>query len=388
MPFAKNADFSSVRKADGSRDKKMTNTRAERKQYRAIDIAKFVMAILVVAIHVRPFTGQTAFVYDDIIARIADPLFFQITAFLFFEKIFAQISGDLRQGMFWRMLGHYMKRILALYTAWFVIYAPVVLPRTWQECGNIRGMLLALLKKYWLSGYYGAMWFMTALLLAMPLVFILTKYLGSRLCLLLSAPWFLLTVARMEYCSITDGWQVAGYFDSAIYGIFGWYGNGLTYGFFFCALGMWIAYKRTLGGQKNDSRDFALPSLISFLLLIIESYVIRDKGLGQSFGAMFFLIPTSYFLLQWLLSVDIFEKMGEQSRKRLDCACAHMRRLSILIFTIHYGVMEGLQYMVGKYTTYVWNATVLYFVVLVVTIVLAELILLAQKKIKWLHILY
>ncbi len=388
MPFAKNADFSSVRKADGSRDKKMTNTRAERKQYRAIDIAKFVMAILVVAIHVRPFTGQTAFVYDDIIARIADPLFFQITAFLFFEKIFAQISGDLRQGMSWCMLGHYMKRILALYTAWFVIYAPVVLPRTWQECGNIRGMLLALLKKYWLSGYYGAMWFMTALLLAMPLVFILTKYLGSRLCLLLSAPWFLLTVARMEYCSITDGWQVAGYFDSAIYGIFGWYGNGLTYGFFFCALGMWIAYKRTLGGQKNDSRDFALPSLISFLLLIIESYVIRDKGLGQSFGAMFFLIPTSYFLLQWLLSVDIFEKMGEQSRKRLDCACAHMRRLSILIFTIHYGVMEGLQYMVGKYTTYVWNATVLYFVVLVVTIVLAELILLAQKKIKWLHILY
>ena len=388
MPFAKNADFSSVRKADGSRDKKMTNTRAERKQYRAIDIAKFVMAILVVAIHVRPFTGQTAFVYDDIIARIADPLFFQITAFLFFEKIFAQISGDLRQGMSWRMLGHYMKRILALYTAWFVIYAPVVLPRTWQECGNIRGMLLALLKKYWLSGYYGAMWFMTALLLAMPLVFILTKYLGSRLCLLLSAPWFLLTVARMEYCSITDGWQVAGYFDSAIYGIFGWYGNGLTYGFFFCALGMWIAYKRTLGGQKNDSRDFALPSLISFLLLIIESYVIRDKGLGQSFGAMFFLIPTSYFLLQWLLNVDFWEKPGQKTRIWTDQICGHLRRLSILIFTIHYGVMEGLQYLLGKYTGAVWNMTGLYLSVLLVTIGLAELILLAQKKIKWLHILY
>ena len=388
MPFAKNADFSSVRKADGSRDKKMTNTRAERKQYRAIDIAKFVMAILVVAIHVRPFTGQTAFVYDDIIARIADPLFFQITAFLFFEKIFAQISGDLRQGMSWCMLGHYMKRILALYTAWFVIYAPVVLPRTWQECGNIRGMLLALLKKNWLSGYYGAMWFMTALLLAMPLVFILTKYLGSRLCLLLSAPWFLLTVARMEYCSITDGWQVAGYFDSAIYGIFGWYGNGLTYGFFFCALGMWIAYKRTLGGQKNDSRDFALPSLISFLLLIIESYVIRDKGLGQSFGAMFFLIPTSYFLLQWLLNVDFWAKPGEKARIWTDQICAHMRRLSILIFTIHYGVMEGLQYLLGKYTGAVWNMTGLYLSVLLVTIGLAELILLAQKKIKWLHILY
>lgn len=91
----------------------------------------------------------------------------------------------------------------------------------------------------------------------------------------------------MEYCSITDGWQVAGYFDSAIYGIFGWYGNGLTYGFFFCALGMWIAYKRTLGGQKRQ-QGLRPAESDQFLLLIIESYVIRDKGLGQSFGAMFF----------------------------------------------------------------------------------------------------
>lgn len=388
--------------ADGSRDKKMTNTRAERKQYRAIDIAKFVMAILVVAIHVRPFAGQTAFVYDDIIARIADPLFFQITAFLFFEKIFAQISGDLRQGMSWRMLGHYMKRILSLYTAWFVIYAPVVFSRTWRERGDVRGiaglakMLLALLRKYWLSGYYGAMWFMTALLLAMPLVFILTKYLGPRLCLILSAPWFLLTVAKMEYCTITDGWRMTSYFDSAIYGIFGWYGNGLTYGFFFCALGMWIAYKgqkkagaSDVGRQNVSGREnYGLPCLISFLLLVIESHVIRDRGLGQSFGAMFFLIPTSYFLLQWLLSVDFWEKLGEKARTWIDRICVHLRRLSILIFTIHYGVMEGLQYLAGKYTTYVWNTTGLYFTVLLVTIGLAELILLAQKKIKWLHILY
>ena len=61
----------------------MTNTRAERKQYRAIDIAKFVMAILVVAIHVRPFTGQTAFVYDDIIARRRPSLFSDYSIFIF-----------------------------------------------------------------------------------------------------------------------------------------------------------------------------------------------------------------------------------------------------------------------------------------------------------------
>ena len=66
-----------------------------KKTYVTIDIAKFIMAILVVAIHVRPFSGEAAFVYDDIVARIADPLFFQITAFLFFEKVFRE-DGNVR----------------------------------------------------------------------------------------------------------------------------------------------------------------------------------------------------------------------------------------------------------------------------------------------------
>ena len=71
------------------------NVNENKKPYVTIDIAKFVMAILVVAIHVRPFSGEAAFVYDDIVARVADPLFFQITAFLFFEKVFRK-DKDIR----------------------------------------------------------------------------------------------------------------------------------------------------------------------------------------------------------------------------------------------------------------------------------------------------
>ena len=385
---------------DGRKRDHHMNVNENKKPYVTIDIAKFVMAILVVAIHVHPFSGEVAFVYDDIVARIADPLFFQITAFLFFEKVFREDKdiwrsepGWHQRALSWQKLGHYMKRILQLYTAWFILYAPVVCYRTVQELGftlSLQGMgriVISLLRKYWLSGYYGAMWFMTALLFAMPLTFFVTKYLGPGICVLLSAPWFLLTVARMEYCSITDHWQVMPYCDHAIYGIFGWYANGLTYGFFFCALGMWMAYKRSKAfgatetaqmGIKNT--DGLLPFFISFLLLIVEAHVIRDKNLGQSYGAMFFLIPTSYFLLRWLLSVEI---LNEKSK-----ICTHLRRLSIMIFAIHYGVMELLQFGMETYTTQEWNTTVLYFVVLAVTIGCAELLLLLQKKIKWLHVLY
>lgn len=76
---------------DGRKRDHHMNVNENKKTYVTIDIAKFVMAILVVAIHVRPFSGEAAFVYDDIVARIADPLFFQITAFLFLKKSFGKI---------------------------------------------------------------------------------------------------------------------------------------------------------------------------------------------------------------------------------------------------------------------------------------------------------
>lgn len=52
-----------------------------------IDIVKFVMALLVVAIHVHPVEGELGFIIYNVIARVADPMFFIITAYFFFAKI-------------------------------------------------------------------------------------------------------------------------------------------------------------------------------------------------------------------------------------------------------------------------------------------------------------
>ena len=71
----------------------------KREAYPAVDIAKFVLAILVVAIHVQPFRGMTGFLYDNCVARIADPLFFAITAFFMFR-------GAFEQDLSWRSLGN------------------------------------------------------------------------------------------------------------------------------------------------------------------------------------------------------------------------------------------------------------------------------------------
>ena len=51
-----------------------------------IDITKFIMALLVVAIHVRPADGELGFIIANVIARVADPMFFIITAYFLFAK--------------------------------------------------------------------------------------------------------------------------------------------------------------------------------------------------------------------------------------------------------------------------------------------------------------
>lgn len=349
------------------------------------------MAVLVVAIHVQPFTGEVAFVNNNILARIADPLFFEVTAFLFFEKVFADVSENIRN-MPWRRLGTYMKRILQLYLVWFVIYSPVVLLRTYSEVvtdgvhgGRLLGqILLVLLRKFWLSGFYGALWFLTALLLAIPLTFLVTKYLGPRWCILLSAPLFLLTVLRMEYSALTDHMAIADYADALVEGVFGWYGNGLTYGFFFCALGMWVAWKRARGVDAAHVRKPWILFGISMGGLLLESYTIRHQQLGCSYGAIFFLIPTSFFLLQGLLEIGL----PQREDGRIGETGAHLRKISILIFTIHYGIMELLEYLADTCLSLRWNRSVLYLTVLVVTILLAELVLRTSRRIRWLQVLY
>lgn len=67
-------------------------TTVARRNYDSIDVAKFVLSILVVAIHVRPFDGYAVFFRP--ILRTAVPLFFLISSY--FSSITIRICLALR----------------------------------------------------------------------------------------------------------------------------------------------------------------------------------------------------------------------------------------------------------------------------------------------------
>lgn len=324
--------------------------------YPAIDIAKFVMAILVVAIHVRPFGGTVGFIYNDVIARIADPLFFALSSFFLFQKAFS-MDGVLP----WKALGQYMLRIGGLYGSWVLIYSPVIVKRALYVTGGGWDFAGYLLRSIFLSGPYGALWFLTALLLAVPLTFAVAKCIHPAASLILSCPFFVFLVLELGYTRLAQQSPLLEAGKLLTQNIFIWLWNGLTFGFFFCSMGMWAAYRRTGRGGKPGKRNtvsIGAAALLCFAGMFAEAFLIRAFSLGTDYAATFCMIPFTWFFLQWLLSLPSGRKEGY----------VFLRKVSILIFTIHYGVMEGMQSLLPGADWYMKNTTLQYLTVLCLTL--------------------
>lgn len=352
-----------------------------------IGLCKFFMAVLVVAIHVEPFTGNVAFYYNNCLARIADPMFFTLSAYFLFQKLLA-CNWD--KAVFAKQI----KRLFLYYGVWLVIYAPVILPRTWARCDSLITFVWEVLRQIFLTGPYGALWFLPALILGLILTYFVGKYTSPRLCMLISLPFFLLSVLEMEYFVLVKdiAWLTAA--NDFFCSIFGWLGNGINFAWFFCAMGLYLATpKREFGGYRNFSID--LRDLINFLAILgVECTLIRRYNLGISYGVMLSLIPVTYYLMRVLL------QMPEKFKKHTDIMqvsdkpnpfariAKHLQDMSLLIFPIHYGIMEAMEYLMRNHTWYMNSTTIQYIIVLLITCCISAVILQLGKRYRLFRLFY
>lgn len=352
---------------------------AEKKQFPALDLAKFVLAILVVAIHVEPFTGVKKTILVYAIARIADPLFFAITAFLMFQKAY-------QNNFEWRILVKYMKRVGTLYFMWVILYMPLIVELSGKEVqmgyafaeSNLpfwSKTLLFILQKIIFIGPYGALWFLTALLLAIPLTFLVGKIVGSFWCMVISFPWFLLSILDAYGINIGS----TGQLTEKVKDVFGWMGNGLTFGFFFCAMGMHAAWLYSKNSKTRKCTQLIRGIVIIFflILLITETIWGISKGVTGN-GSMLSLIPLTWFCLRFLIYANLQQKPY----------MVFIRKMSILIFVLHYAILNLTQILFQDNIIINQNRTIQYGIVLMVTLSLAVVIIRLSKRFKVLKVLY
>lgn len=337
-----------------------------------IGILKFIMSLFVVAIHVRPFNGNLAFYYNDCITRIADPAFFTLSSYFLFDKL---IKNNWDKNLFFKQITHLFK----YYFIWLIVFSPVIISRTWNRTNNIFLCIGDILKQIFLSGTYGALWFLPALLLGLILTYIIGKKYSSRMCLFISFPFFLLTILETEYFIFIKDISWISTINQFFVFIFGWLGNGINFGFFFCSLGLFIAT------QKKDNRKLSFDLIklsICIILLILECTIIRKYQLGISYGAMFFLIPVSYYLLHVILN------MKPSKNTKFESISKHLQNMSLLIFPLHYGIMEAMQYFLQDQAWYTSSSSIQYLIVIMLTCTISALILRFAKTYKFFQYFY
>lgn len=135
----------------------------------ALDVAKLLFALIVVGIHQQPCSGE-AYAYTwGWFGRLAVPFFFVTSAFLFFQR--QPGPAQLRK---------YVVRMLKLYGFWFVVMLPYTIHLRWDTDMSFVGNVLWLVRRFLLDSTFAGSWFLSALLIAIPLVYWSERRLGLR----------------------------------------------------------------------------------------------------------------------------------------------------------------------------------------------------------------
>lgn len=197
---------------------------------------KWVMAIVVVAIHTRPeLSFKSTFIRElfEALYSIAVPFFFMASGFLLFRKIELPLNkeGEVR-------IKSYLKRMCKLYLVWTIIYLPLTIYGFYLDGIPVLKAIAIFSRNFLLVGenfMSWPLWYLLALIVAVGIIYALLKFkVPVKWIVLFSVIMAIIGVA-LDYCkdnsilhSITD----------IYFSIFLKTRNGFFEGFLFVALGI------------------------------------------------------------------------------------------------------------------------------------------------------
>lgn len=289
---------------------------AKKRQYAAIDIARYISALLVVAIHVYPFydiseTFNTYFIAD--ICRLAVPFFFVVSAFFFFKK-----WGKPDENLY--HLKRYLWRLARIYLIWTVIYLPYTL-WNYASVGFSIGGLLGWIRDFFLNGSYYHLWFLPAMMLGMVIVYYLFEKKGMvftlKVTLALYIIGYIINIYGPLWASLPGISIVYGFFTKTLVTA----RDGIFFAPLYLALGLMLARTR-----RVNWKGCTVALALSMILLWIETAIYGHFGLLQDTTSMFLmLVPATFFLVDLLLVVRLPWKP----------VYGQLRKDSLLIYASH-----------------------------------------------------
>lgn len=347
------------------------------KQYKSIDLAKFICAILIVILHTAPFASYSRVLtvgFRNIITPIAVPFFFVASGFIAFKKIDGTTGAEQTS-----YVVKYLKRILIMYVVWSAIYFVfVVIKWTRVEDFSI-WYVLEYVKDFFFEGSYLTIWFLPALFTAVLLVWLLHKKLSYKTMFIIACCVYVFTLGGSSYYGLVSKVPFIKIVYDIYYSFFDTIKNGVCFGFIFVCMGAMLAEKEEEIVAKGSMLHTLIGCGVCALLLAVEELAIGVLNWNlKGVDTVIMLVPFSWFFFSLLLKWDIQGK---------DDVFLTLRKYSLLMFLCQRIPLSIIELFMP--TTVVATNSLLHFTtVLASTLLIAFLIIQASKKVKVLKYSY
>lgn len=335
---------------------------AERKTYTGIDVAKFLMAILVLMLHTNPFLDvnkMIEWVSRSCLTVIAVPFFFIANGYFSLESDKSAIKS--------------IKKLACLYVVWSIIYLPFSILKLKGETN----IFLAYIFSFFVYGSYDTIWYLLASAGGVLFVWLLKRWRGIRFAVFITGGFHVIAILFTSYAGLF-GNSFMGDICEKYYSIFHTFKNWLFFGGFYIALGGCIReeiedkFKGLINNRKLIVLVCVLFVLIVFetagcKILEIDTHGVDMKVMLVPFSVCFFVL-----ILNWNAPIS--------KEKSLL-----LRKMSILVFLTQRIFITGLELWGGGIQV---HSLLRFFVVTGATLLLSYCIYSLSKKYHLLNTIY
>jgi len=303
-------------------NEKCVNEKREAKQnqkYELIDILKFVCAIFVIGIHTNIMNNPSdtfEWYVLHIVFRIAVPIFFVCSGFLFGKKYFADRT-KLKE-----LCIKQEKRLVKPFIFWLLISLPFIIITAKAE--NFSVLILDIVKQV-VFYPWGALWFVLAVMVAIGISYVFLKYKKERYALYLAPILFGIALLGNSYYFVIENTPIQSVMDFYL-NIFISTRNGIFVGFPLFIVGLYLAKKEVIIDKISSVKLFSCLSL-ALAVQICEVTFIRYNNYNDDHS----LFISTVFIAAIVLAICI--KYKNVKFKKINTTL--LRNLSTGIYFMH-----------------------------------------------------
>lgn len=332
------------------------------KYFIGYDVLKLIFSLFIIAIHVsllNPNSNNFSFFVVKCLFRLAVPSFFAISGFLYERKVYNLNKLERKIVTF-----KYVKGLLIPFIFWLIIDMPLKYLEM-RKVLSISSTIKEMIK--WLFFYqWGALWYISALIIAILLIYFLRKKIHINEIFIISVPLYMFALLSNNYYFIVKN-TFFGKIILKYRNIFISERNGIFEGLLFVSLGM-IIYKYYCNNKIKYKRCLT-NIIIIYLIFIAEVFLLRNK-ISLPDGSLYIV-----FIALIPLIVAFFTKFTIPRKNII------FRRFSTGFYFLHYPIIRVIDLISSKLNYTIQPFICFTLVVLISAIIIAACHLLNNEKI-------